>query len=263
MKNIFFITSFFLFSTMFPSRSSADSVDVLINTLKTSDNYKVRVTAAMLLSRHKGIPKAFSALVYALNNDKHPTVQGTAAMSLGKLGNKSAIPFLQTASKKGNSYVRKMAKDAIKLLENDCPPVELKGKQIYLNIGSFSVSGYKSSQAKILESLRSQFTSEFEKVSYISPRWPKCKKPSDKELKSKKMKGFMLDGTLIISHSGGELSCQLKVFLTTYPRKAIKMMTSANAALTGNLDTSTIQQCFEAAVPAVVPNVKRFLANQL
>ncbi|MBN2723322.1 MAG: HEAT repeat domain-containing protein [Deltaproteobacteria bacterium] len=259
---IIIITSIVL-SSFITTNARADSVDVLIKTLRTSDNYKVRVTAAMLLSRHKGVGKAFSALLYSLNHDKHPTVRGTAALSLGKLGNNKAIPSLKKASKKDKSYVRKMAKQALKLLENNCPPVNFKGKKIYLNIGPFGLTGYKSGKARILSSMRDMLSGSFSRVSYVTPYWPKCKVPSKKDLKKKRLKGYMLDGTLILSHGGGELSCQLKVFVTTFPRKAIKMMTSAGASLSGDLNEATIRQCYEATIPAVVPNVKRFLANNM
>ena len=132
----------------------ADNVDVLINTLKTADNYKVRVTAAMLLSKHKGDAKAFAALLHTLNNDENETVQGTAALSLGKLGNKEAIADLEKAAKSKKSFLKDNAKKALEMLGDTCPEIDLKGKQIYLNIGPLDLTGSTSDKAELLTHLR-------------------------------------------------------------------------------------------------------------
>ncbi len=263
MKKYFVTLTVLTVSLFWPARARADAVDVLVNTLKTSKNYKVRVTAAMLLSSHKGKSKAFSALLNALNNDKNPTVRGTAALSLGKLGNPAAIPFLKKKASKEKSYVRKMAKAALKLLQNNCPPVSFAGKKIYLNVGPMGVNGFSSGSTALRVSLRSMITAEAEKISYVTPHWEKCKSPSKRDLRRKKLKGYMVDGTLVVSQSGSEISCNLKVFITTYPGKAIKMMTSGGAALTGSLDVGTVKTCVEAVVPVVFRGVASYLARNL
>ena len=257
--------TFILFASFMLMSSAvyAGTVDVLINTLKTSKNYKVRVTAAMLLSKRKNSSKVFSALLYAMNHDKHITVRGTAALALGKLGNKSAMPYLKKAAKSSKRYLRKMARKAIKLLQNQCPKVNFKGKMIYLNIGPMGVKGFSSGKKRLISYLRTQLAKSAEKISYVTPYWPKCKTPSRRDLRKKKLKGYMVDGTMIISHSGGELSCTLKLFVTTFPGKSIKMMNSANAALTGNLDFSTVNTCIEAVIPVAFQGVQRYLATHL
>ncbi|MBU1238425.1 HEAT repeat domain-containing protein [Myxococcota bacterium] len=263
MKKYLITLTLLAFSLFMPARARADAVDVLVNTLKTSKNYKVRVTAAMLLSSHKGKSKAFSALLNALNNDKNPTVRGTAALSLGKLGNTAAIPYLKKKAAKEKSYVRKMAKEALKLLQQRCPSVNFSGKKIYLRVGPMGVNGFSSGSTAIKASLRSMLTDEAEKISYVTPHWDKCKIPKKRDLRKKKLTGFMVDGTLIISQSGSEVSCNLKIFITTFPGKAIKMMTSGGAALTGNLDVGTVKSCMEAVVPVVFRGVKSYLARNM
>ena len=259
--------NFFLLSLtsllLLASPAHADNVDVLINTLKTADNYKVRVTAAMLLSKHKGDAKAFSALLHTLNNDENETVQGTAALSLGKLGNKEAIADLEKASKSKKSFLKDNAKKALEMLADACPEVDLKGKQIYLNISNLDLSGYTSDKTEILSNLRELLLGQGGEVPYVTTVFPGCKEPSESELKKKKLKGFMVDGTLEISLDSGEVVCDLKLIVATFPGKSIKMMNSANAGVTGKLTPATIKTCLKHATPAAFAGVKQFLARSL
>jgi len=241
----------------------ADNVDVLINTLKTADNYKVRVTAAMLLSKHKGEAKAFAALLYTLNNDENETVQGTAALSLGKLGNKEAIPDLEKASKSKKTFLKDNAKKALEMLADTCPEIDLKGKQIYLNIGPLDLTGSTSDKNEILTALRDLLNAQGSEVTYVTTMFPGCKQPSESDLKKKKLKGFMIDGTLEISLDSGEVVCDLKLIVATFPGKSIKMMNSANAGVTGKLTPATIKTCIKHATPAAFAGVKQFLARSL
>jgi HEAT repeats len=259
----YIFSTILMISTLFSMPAHAGTVDVLVNTLKKSKNYKIRVTAAMLLGRHKGKSKAFSALLNALLKDKNATVRGTAALSLGKLGNSAAIPHLKKKSKKGKRYVRKMAKKALKLLEKKCPVINFKGKKIYLRVGPMGLTGFKSGKRAVLSYIRSLLSTEASKISYVTPSWNKCRIPKKRDLRKKKLKGYMVDGTVMVNHSGGELSCQVKVFVTTFPGKSIKMMTSGSAALSGDLSVSTIKSCVEAVVPVVFRGVKGFLARNL
>jgi len=242
---------------------AADNVDVLINTLKTADNYKVRVTAAMLLSKHKGDAKAFAALLHTLNNDENETVQGTAALSLGKLGNKEAIADLEKAAKSKKAFLKENAKKALEMLSDTCPEIDLKGKQIYLNIGPLDLTGSTSDKAELLTHLRDLLNAQGGEVPYITTTFPGCKEPSESELKKKKLKGFMIDGTLEISLDSGEVVCDLKLIVATFPGKSIKMMNSANAGVTGKLTPATIKTCLKHATPAAFAGVKQFLARSL
>ncbi|MDA3862338.1 MAG: HEAT repeat domain-containing protein [Deltaproteobacteria bacterium] len=261
-KNIYFFS--ILFSIIqFSPVVRAGNIKVLIKTLKSSKNHKVRATAAMLLSKQKGNSKAFSALLSAFLKDKNPTVRGTCALSLGKLGNPAAISHLKKAARKEKRYVRKMAKKALKLLNQKCPKVNLKGKKIYLDLGPVTISGFSSSKKDIIQGLRDQMAGLVNRIPYVTSYWPKCVKPSRRQLRKKKIKGFMLDSKLEVSHNGSELSCSIKIVLTTYPGRSIKMMNSANAALTGKNDVSTLKTCMEAVVPVAFRGVKSYLARNL
>lgn len=265
MKLHLFLLSVFACTLLLalPASAQEGNVDVLINTLKTADNYKVRVTAAMLLSKHKDNPKAFAALLYALNNDAHETVQGTAALSLGKIGNKEAIPDLEKATKSKKSFLKENAKKALEMLVQTCPEVNLSGKRIYLNIGPMDLTGASLEKTEILNHLKSLLDAQGQEISYVTTLFPGCKEPSESELKKKKLKGYMVDGTLEISLDAGEVVCDIKLIVTTFPGKSIKMMNSANAGVTGKLNITTVKTCLKHAVPAAFAGVKQFLAQNL
>ncbi len=265
MKLFLFLLSIPAFILLSAKSASAQegNVDVLINTLKTADNYKVRVTAAMLLSKHKDNPKAFAALLYALNNDEHETVQGTAALSLGKIGNKEAIPDLEKAAKSKKVFLKENAKKALEMLAQTCPEVDLSGKRIYLNIGPLDITGANIDRTEIRTHLKDLLGSQGQEIPYVTTLFPGCKEPTESELKKKKLKGYMVDGTLEISLDGGEVVCDLKLIVTTFPGKSIKMMNSANAGVTGKLTPATVKTCLKHAVPAAFAGVKQFLAQNL
>ncbi|MGZ3426598.1 MAG: HEAT repeat domain-containing protein, partial [Polyangia bacterium] len=69
-------------------RASADKIDDLTRTLMQDASYKVRVQAALVLGKLND-RRAVPALIQALH-DENETVRGVAATSLGRIGDKSA-----------------------------------------------------------------------------------------------------------------------------------------------------------------------------
>ncbi len=253
---------------LFPFNSYADTVEVLVRSLKTSSNYKVRVTAATLLSRYRGDRRALAALLRALHKDRHPTVRGTAAFSLGKLGDSSVIPDLEkiAKSRKEDRYVRKMAKRALKMLKSGCPAVDLKGKRLYIHIGKFKVSGghyYDKVKPAALRTFRKNLANLTMRVPYMTAYWPKCKAPRKRDLRRKKIKGFMVDGIIVIKQAPGEVRCKVKAIVATFPGKSIKMSTSASAAVGGSLTPDSVSTCVEAIAPVIFQGVRQYLVTQL
>src|SRR3954469_23884743 len=67
-----------------PRLAHADNVDTLINQLNNDDSDKVRLSAALNLTRN-GDQKAILPMVKALGNDSDKNVRGACAVGLGKL----------------------------------------------------------------------------------------------------------------------------------------------------------------------------------
>src|ERR1041384_1986666 len=72
-----------------------DKVDDLIQTLVTTDSYKVRVQVCLVLGR-SGDRRAVPARSGALQED-NPAVRLVAAQALGRLGDAGAAPALNAA----------------------------------------------------------------------------------------------------------------------------------------------------------------------
>jgi len=90
-------------------------------------------------------------------------------------------------------------------------------------------------------------------------------------LKKRKMVGYFLDGSIIrlsttVSGNSAEISCDLKMFIATYPAKSMIMFTSGGAAVqTGvgaRAEEAAQRDCLEAAAQAVHQNIVTFLKAQ-
>src|SRR2546423_6371734 len=95
--------------------AAADKIDDLTRALMQDPSYKVRVQAALVLGKLND-RRAVPALIQALH-DENETVRGVAATSLGRIGDKSASNALMVASSSDASeFVRSQAKKALELV---------------------------------------------------------------------------------------------------------------------------------------------------
>src|SRR3954451_17031558 len=89
-------------------RAEADKIDDLTRALMQDPSYKVRVQAALVLGKLND-KRAVPALIQALH-DENETVRGVAATSLGRLGDRSSANALMVASSSDASeFVRSQA----------------------------------------------------------------------------------------------------------------------------------------------------------
>jgi hypothetical protein len=96
-------------------RADADKIDDLTRALMQDASYKVRVQAALILGKLDD-KRAIPALIQALH-DENETVRGVAATSLGRLADKSAAnALMQTSTNDSSDFVRAQAKKALELL---------------------------------------------------------------------------------------------------------------------------------------------------
>src|SRR3954454_12443612 len=102
----------------------ADKIDDLTRALTTDPSYKVRVQAALVLGKLKD-KRAVPALQVALK-DENESVRGVAAGSLGQIGDKSAAAALQEAVNDPSEFVRNQAKKGLDLLANT-PTIAMPG----------------------------------------------------------------------------------------------------------------------------------------
>src|SRR5262245_11936980 len=88
--------------------AAADKIDDLSRTLTTDPSYKVRVQAALVLGKLRD-RRAVPALQVALK-DENESVRGVAAQALGQIADKSAANALQEAVNDPSEFVRNQAK---------------------------------------------------------------------------------------------------------------------------------------------------------
>ena len=139
------------------------------------------------------------------------------------------------------------------------------GARFYLSIG---FSGSQHGGPQYAEVVRSALAKELQKLPEVTLSVGGGAEPSAQALSSKRLQGYVVDGTierLSSTHAGGQqqVDCDLKAWVATYPGKSIKMMATEGASLqTGSgpaEELSAKKDCLVAAVEAVREDVGKFL----
>jgi hypothetical protein len=214
----------------------ADKLDDLTRALMTDPSYKVRVQAALVLGK-LGDKRAVPALIQALK-DANESVRGVAATSLGHLGDRSAANALLGATNDSSEFVRNQAKKALKAVSSGgsevAAPVRA-GARYYLHVG-FNGADSKGGH-EYAELVRSRLTRELQKLPSVTLSVAGSSgEPSEKTLSQHHLEGFVVDGNiqrLSSQHAGGQsqIDCDLKAYVATFPGRSIKMMTTEGASL--------------------------------
>ena len=217
--------------------ASADKIDSLTRTLMQDPSYKVRVQAALVLGKLAD-RRAVPALMQALH-DENETVRGVAATSLGRIGDKSAANALQmAATSDASEFVRSQARKALEIVANGgggmvaAPPNA--GARFYVAIG---FTGGGKAGAEYTRLVREALAKELQKVSSVTLSVSGGGgEPSRSVLASKHLQGFIVDGSiqrLSATPAGGtqNIDCDLKAFVATFPDRSIKAMTQEGASL--------------------------------
>jgi hypothetical protein len=256
-----------LLLALLPAWAFADKVDDLSSTLTSDPSYKVRVQAALVLGKlgnKRGVP----ALIKALK-DEHATVRGVACASLGKLGDQSAVEPLKQAAQDKDSFVRQSAEKALAVLSNVTPPGTTRAK-FYLNVGAVANKS-KAGGAESSKLVRDVLVRELTRTPDVTVTWDGGGPPDAGALKKRKMTGFYLDGSIVhltttTSGNYAEISCDLKMFIATWPGKSMIMFTNGGAAVqtgtSARAEESARHDCLEAAAQAIHQNVVTFLKSQ-
>ena len=217
------------------AHASADKIDDLTRTLMQDPSYKVRVQAALVLGKLAD-RRAVPALMQALH-DENETVRGVAATSLGRIGDKSSANALQVAATSDASdFVRSQARKALELVAGGGgTPVAAPraGARFYVAIG---FSGGGKANAEYTRLVREALAKELQSVSSVTLTVSGGGEPSRSLLASKHLQGFVVDGSiqrLSATPAGGQqnIDCDLKAFVATFPDRSIKAMTQEGASL--------------------------------
>lgn len=269
----FLVAPLLLVALVLGGRASADNnVNRLMKQLTGSSDYKVRISAALSLSKLRE-QRAVPSFVRALK-DSDKTVRGVAAASLGKIVNsstnskirKQAVAALKTAAAKdSNAFVRRQAQkayDVLKDLGGNAPSSGGTGGT-YVNIGPMSAKVADST--KIRAHMRKTVQKTFKKKA--SSMMIGGKPPTQSQIAAKKLKAFHVDGTLnelSESRSGNSttVTCKVSMLIATYaPKKNGKVDKSMFGFLKGGASVQAssspkeVQYAKEDCVSAVMEDL--------
>tara|TARA_R110002096_G_scaffold292224_1_gene486564 strand:+ start:123713 stop:124564 length:852 start_codon:yes stop_codon:yes gene_type:complete len=261
-----FIGPLLLLTLLLGGTASADNVDRLIGQLSSSDDYKVRISAALSLSKLRD-QRAVWPFVKALK-DSDKTVRGVAAASLGKIVNSTTSAKMQArvlselkkaASSDSNSFVRKQAQKAFDTLGNLGPTTEVSAGGIYVNIGQMSAK--TEDATKIRTHMRKTVLKTFKKeASAMMIDWPGGKDPSKRQISQKKVKAFHVDGTInelkaTVSGSSTTVSCKVSMLIASYPEKSMFGFLKGGAQVRASSSPKEVQYAKEDCVAAVMEDL--------
>lgn len=250
----------------------ADNVDELIRQLENDDSDKVRLSAALNLTK-LGEQRAILALAKALGNDGSASVRGAAAVGLGELvtdKTKSTYKNLAVSALKraeandASDLVKTQAGKALKAIGGGgTGPVQVPpgGGAIYVNIGPMSSkTGDSASDAKLKTLMARIATRTMAKVaSSMAITWPGGA-PTAAMLSARSTQGFYIDGTLNelkVKESGSSttVSCKINMLLASYPDKSIFGLLNGGASVQASGRSTDIDLAREDCVSAVVEDL--------
>lgn len=249
-----------------PPAAHADKVDDLSKILREDSSYKVRVQAALVLGK-LGERRAVPALALALA-DPNNTVRAVAAQALGRLGAPEAADHLKRALKlEKDGFVRSQLERALAGLGREATGDSGGKGRIYIEFGSFS-GGSRSAGPEVLKALRAALQEKLGGLGSLTFELT----PSEKANFAKTGRlGFLIDGNvsqLDESTVGGavEVNCDVKVMVARWPSKSIIMWTSAGAAVQGGSrpqDKEVARRdCLDASAGQLGDDLKRFFQSQ-
>jgi len=251
----------------------ADNVDELVRQLETDDSDRVRLSAALNLTK-LGDPRAILTFAKAVGNDADEKVRGAAAAGLGKLVSdkiKTSIKNLAVAALKraaasdDSEFVRGQADKALKAigLPGATGPVTPPppGGAIYVNLGPMaSRTGDATIDAKLKALMARVASKTMAKVaSSMAITWPGGA-PTRAMLDAKGAVGFYVDGTineLKVKQTGSSttVSCKINMLLASFPEKSIFGLLNGGASVQATGSASDVALARDDCVSAVVEDL--------
>lgn len=239
-----------------PRSVAADSrVELLARMLETSSQFRVRTQAALALGSMAPEARAIRALSAGLKDD-HPAVRAASAGALELLKDASALPALRNARSDRDAVVRNAVNHAIATIERAsaaeqrAQQVDSRGgrAQFYVAVGTPSSSVALASAA--LRNVREHVVKQVGALDgvRIAPEH-EAASAADKIVKGQKLTGYYLDSAITkLEERQGGLRAQVSIIVGTYPGRAMRVMLSGAATVSGAGTSEAVkQQAVEAA----------------
>lgn len=202
-----------------------DRIDDLARTLRSDADDKVRLSAALNLGRLSD-RRAVPAFVAALH-DSEPTVRGVAVVALGKLVD-AKVPaderarvlaaLSSTVQDEPDVQVRAQAQKSLDLVQNLDERSGIRG--VYVEIGAMADKTQRS--GALLAVMREQVAASLTRRPGFQTRWPSGRPPSESELKKASATGFYIDASIVrLEVAEAHVACAVSMVLATYPQKSL------------------------------------------
>jgi hypothetical protein len=251
-----------LASAVAPAPARADPA---VKTLLRHKSYKVRLQAAIYLSRLQD-PRTVKPLVQCIERDKHYLVRAFCATALGRIGSAKALPALKRRLKDRNSFVRRKIKQAIERIYAQVSVSGGRGYQVKYKPGaklfvvvdkprkrSWGVS--RSVEQFTLRSLRLQLNDR-DTFEVARPGV----KPPKRWIKRRRIPAVSVTMTVTRIHRKKRgrrvtVTARAKAIVTRYPSKAVRLISDTEAESSQEIKSARIST-------AHLETLYRFLERQ-
>lgn len=214
----------------------ADSIDKRAKQLRSSSDYKVRLSAALWLAK-KQDKRAVNAMIRVLKKEPERNIRRIAAKALSKMltddmpakvRKRTKDALARAADKDKDKKVRKRAKQALAKLDKksgDSAGAALGRGQsgIYVNIGAPNLGKHKMSpkfNKALQRAVSAQLKKKLPQKYYRLGRENTDKLPTKKQLKSTKRSGWFVGATvskLKVTPKGNQVKVQCGVTMRVNP----------------------------------------------
>jgi len=263
----------FVFAMGWGAPAFADNIDTLIQQLGNDDSDKVRLSAALNLTK-LGSERAILPMAKALLADSDKNVRSACAVGLSKIVTSRTSPSLKNlavanlkkaAAEDESEFVKAQAQKALTTITGagggTGPTLPSGGGGIYVNIGPMSSKTGSSDDPRLRDLMRKTASKTMGKVaSEMAITWPGGD-PKKADLDRKGVAGFYVDGTLnelAVKQAGGSsatVSCKISMLLASFPDKSVFGFLNGGASVQSSGRSSDVALAREDCVSAVVEDL--------
>jgi hypothetical protein len=250
----------------------ADNVDALVQQLGNDDSDKVRLSAALNLTK-LNTERAILPMAKALLADSDKNVRSACAVGLSKivtartsssLRNIAVANLKKAAAEDESDFVKAQAQKALAAIGGGggtVTPQPGGGGGIYVNIGPMSSKTGSGDDPKLRDLMRKTASKTMGKVAGdMAITWPGGD-PKKADLDKKGVSGFYVDGTLNelavkqASASSATVSCKISMLLASFPDKSVFGFLNGGASVQSSGRTTDLALAREDCVSAVVEDL--------
>lgn len=242
-------------------------VDYLVRLLQTSDQFRVRVQAAISLGRVEASTATIDALRTALG-DEHPAVRTAAVASLERLADPAVLPALQPLKRDRDPAVRRAATAAVRTLERIARTAPQQDSTtptgnavFYVGIGNPGAQNNAANAAMLrrAKEMLQRLAAELEGVE-VAPDG-ESNAAAQRVIQRRRLTGYFLDSSVVsLGESGGGTRAVVSVILNTYPGRDMRAILQGSATVPGATGPAAQEQALEGALRGALRRLPQAMA---